>query len=265
MSYTKKNRILRRSTYKKPRETKISVGPSGHIRCVHDLGQIYLSTLPEDISIDGCDWKGALAIYNFLPSKHKSITNGVDYYFMIANADGNINRENAVFIIIFHHLYNIFLQKEPFICPPFRSPIQTKYEFLQKVFLKSCDHLDEADLVTIQTVLKQKVYSSWSEYLELFINPWSFPVSVKDHSYDDRILSLKAICENAQDVLDFLMSPIDEVEKIITKLVPLENTNTNGLCNILIDKLDHHIIFQQTGIKPISTDWLRELDLFLFL
>ena len=217
MPYTKKNRVFLRSTYKKPRESKISVGPTGHIRCSNNLGLIYLSELPDDVLIDGCDWKGAFAIYNFLPASHKSIINGSNYYFMMADTSGEISRENALFIVLFHHIYNIYLLKEPYICPPFRSPIQTKYEFLQKVLNDSSDVFDEQVLTDIQDVLKQKVYSCWTDFIKLFSNPWSNHIPNEVHSSEDRLIALKNICENAEEVLDFLMSPIDNDKKKIIK------------------------------------------------
>jgi len=265
MPYTKKNRVLLRSTYKKGRESKISVGPHGHVRCSIDLGHVYLSSLPDDLLIEGCDWIGALAIYNFLPASHKSITNGSDCYFMMAGTEGEINRGNALFIVLFHHIYNIYLLNEPFICPPFRTTIQNKYEFLQKIFIDSSARFDESVLLNIQTVLKQKTYSCWADFIKLFINPWSKQVEEVKHSTEDRLAELKKICRNADEVLVFLMSPIDTCEKIIMELDLIPDAAKEGLCNILLEKIDHHIIFLQTGVKPITIDWIRELDLFLFL
>ena len=266
MLKTRRNRVLKRGTYKRPREEKISVGLSGDIRSKEELGLIYVSKMPDDILIDGCSWKGAYAIYNFLSPLHKSITDGSNFYFMLPDNGDTINRDSALFLVLFHHLYNFFLIKEPWTCPPFRSPIKIKYEYLQNVFKSNFEiDLVEQELIDIQSFLQQSTYSSWADFIRSFINPWSKEETLIKHTVTERLDLLSKICINAEDVLDFLSSPIDS-EKILLKLIPTsDNNEIDGLCNILLEKIDQHIIFAQTGIKPIEMNWIKTLDLYLFL
>jgi len=264
MIKTKRNRILKRATYRRPREQPVFIGPSGVIRTAQEYGLIYLSKLPDDISIEGCSWQGAYAIYNFLNPLHKSITDDSDFYFMLPDVSGEIGRDSALFLVVFHHLYNIFLLREPWTCPPFRTPIKSKYEYLQRVFSSDMQvDLIEKDLVDIQEFLGQNTYSSWADFIKIFVNPWSKEGPVINHTEEERLAALSKHCQNGAEVLQFLLAPI-ESEKIVLDLKDPGPT-IDGLCNILLEKIDQHIIFAQTGIKPLSIDWIRELDLYLFL
>jgi hypothetical protein len=271
MPLTKRNRLLRHTTYKKQREYKISVGPEGSVRAKEDLGLIYISSLSQSVSIEGCDWHGALAIYNYLPVSHRSICENDEYFFVMPETfTGELVRSNAVFIILFHHIYNYFLIKEPWITPPFRSPIKVKYTFLQKVF--NCDDFDlsvfdPADLQEAQQSLKQGIYKTWSDFIAVFKTPWAKEFTPIIYSYEDRLNKLDIYCKNSAEILEFLKMPVDSVENIITEIVPSDKsaeTNLDEICNIVLEKIDQHIIYHQTGVKPIAKNWVRELDLYLF-
>ena len=278
MSSTKRNKLtLIRSTYKKNRETKISIGPDCHIRAKEYIGPVFLSQLDPAILFDGCDWQGALAIFNYLPSSHKSICDNEDYYFMMPEKfNGELIRENALFIVLFHHIYNYILLKEPWTCPPFRSPIKVKYEYLQRVFNSGdCLKLEflEDDLLAAQNMLRHKQYNNWSEFISIFKEPWSKAANKTYHSEKECLDKLSTYCENADDVIKFLKSPIDNNDDIVMEIIPLigkelvpdiNKNELDALCNIVLDKIDQHIIFQQTGVKPIPTDRMKELDLYLF-
>jgi hypothetical protein len=271
MPLTKKNRLLRHTTYKKQREYKIYVGPKGSVRSKEDLGLIHISSLSESVSIEGCDWRGALAIYNYLPVSHRSICDNDEYFFVMPETfDGGLVRSNAVFIILFHHIYNYFLIKEPWITPPFRSPIKVKYSFLQTVF--NCDDFDFSvfdpiDLKEAQQSLKQEIYKNWSDFIAVFKTPWVKEITPNVYSDEDRLNKLDIYCENGAEIVKFLKTSIDSVENIITEIVPSdksEESNLDEICNIVLEKIDQHIIYHQTGVKPIAKNWVRELDLYLF-
>jgi hypothetical protein len=271
MPLTKKNRLLRHTTYKKQREYKILVGPNGHIRTKEDLGPIEISTLSESIRIEGCDWRGSLAIYNYLPVSHKSIYDDDEYFFVMPEKfNGELERNNVVFIILFHHIYNYFLIKEPWVTPPFRSPIRVKYRFLQQVFNSNdfdISVFDPIDLQEAQKALKQEVYVAWADFISVFKTPWSKEFTPTAYTDEDRVDKLNKYCLNGDKILQFLKTHVDSVENIITEIVPSdksEGTNLDYICNIILEKIDLHIIYQQTGVKPIAKNWLRELDLYLF-
>jgi len=269
MSFTKRNRVLKRETYKKMRESTILLGPLCNIRTSEDLGPQLLSRLDDKILIDGCDWKGALAIFNYLPPNHRSLHDDDDYYFMMPEKfSGQLLRDNAVFIVLFHHVYNLFLLNEPWTTPPFRSPIKTKYLYLQRVFnsgnYSSALFLEE-DLLNAQLHLKQRQYKSWSDFFAVFRESWSKADSTTICKGDDELLAaLDLICMNGKAVLTFLKSPIDSETSILMEILPKENTDIEGLCSLILEKIDQHIIYHQTGVKPISTDWIRGLSLYLF-
>jgi hypothetical protein len=271
MPLTKRNRLLRHSTYKKQREYKISVGPKGSVRTKEDLGFIQISSLSESTSIEGCDWRGALAIYNYLPVSHRSICENDEYFFVVPETfNGELERSNIVFIILFHHIYDYFLLKEPWITPPFRSPIKVKYTFLQQVFNAGdfdTSVFDPNELREAQKVLKQEVYKEWCDYISVFKTPWSKEYTPVFFSDKDRLDKLNLYCENGVQIVEFLKTPIDSVENIMTEIVPSdksEGSNLDEICNIVLEKIDQHIIYHQTGVKPIAKNWVRELDLYLF-
>lgn len=271
MPLTKKNRLLRHSTYKKQREHKISVGPKGSIRTKEELGLVQISTLSESTYIEGCDWRGALSIYNYLPVSHKSISENDEYFFVMPETfNGELERSNAIFIILFHHIYDYFLIKEPWVTPPFRSPIKAKYMFLQQVFNDAdfdTSVFDPIELKEVQKTLKQEIYKDWSEFISIFKTPWSKEYTPVVYSDEDRLDKLLDYCENGDAIVAFLKSPIDSVENIITEIIPSDKSNESNLddlCNIVLEKIDQHIIYQQTGVKPIPKKWIRELDLYLF-
>lgn len=271
MPHTKRNSvILRRSTYKRPRETKIHIGPNGNIRSSQDHGDQLLSCLPESVLIDGCDWRGAFAIFNYLSNTHRSIYENDIYYFMMPETfDGLLLRDNALFVILFHHIYNYFLLKEPWSCPPFRSPIKTKYEYIQRIFKNDdfdCTVFLKRDLEEAQKALKEYQFNDWSDFVLIFKEPWSKePIKQAIRTEKECLSLLKVYFENAEDISEFLKSPIDNNENLLMELVPKRDGSIiDRLCNLILDKIDQHIIFQQTGVKPISRDWIKDLDIYLF-
>jgi len=263
--------LLRHSTYKKMREHKISVGPKGSIRTKEELGLIQISSLSQSISIEGCDWRGALSIYNYLHVSHKSLSENDEYFFVMPETfNGELERSNAVFIILFHHIYDYFLIKEPWVTPPFRSPIKVKYTFLQQVFNDDnfdVSVFDPIDLKDAQAALKQEIYKEWSDFISVFKTPWSKEYKTVIYSDEDRLEKLDLYCKNGTEIVEFLKTPIESVENIVTEIVPSDksdNSNLDEICNIVLEKIDQHIIYHQTGVKPIAKKWLRELDLYLF-
>jgi hypothetical protein len=271
MPLTKRNRLLRHTTYKKQKEYKILIGPKGSIRTKEDIGYIKISTLSESVSIEGCDWVGALAIYNYLPVNHKSICDDDEYFFIMPETfSGELVRSNAVFIILFHHIYDYFLVKEPWVTPPFRSSIKRKYTFLQQVFNNGdfdISVFSPDDLNAVQKALKQEVYKDWSEFITVFKTPWTKEYTPTIYCDEDRLIKLDKLCKNGTEIIKFLQTPVDNDENIITEIVPSDKTgiiSLDDLCNILLEKIDQHIIFHQTGVKPIAKNWIRELDLYLF-
>jgi hypothetical protein len=266
------NRTIRtiiRSTYKLPKEPLILVGPEGSIRSDTDLGYIHVSKLPENIEIDGCDWKGALSIYRYLKQTHSAIFCNEVHFF-----SKSITPDNCLFLIIFHHIYNLGLLKEPWVFPPFRTSIESKLKYLA-MFLKhnpepfSIEH-DEL-ISTIQKTLRLTLFKDWSDFCSYCIELDNKPLAentIDAISFIDDVYRLEKLatnCRNGSEILDFLKSPIDST-KILLNIEYDEELNDNildELCILVLDKLDQHSIYLQTGIAPINIDWLRKLDLII--
>jgi hypothetical protein len=269
MQTKKRTRVVTRNTYKSLKEPFVTIGPDGNIRSSTDLGSVQLSKLQHDIAIDGCDWLGSLAIHRYLKPKHISIYDDGDSFFSKSRS------ESFLFLLIFHHIYNIGLLKEPWSFPPFRTPINEKFDYM-KTFLQS-DQLPfgylEEDLdkivFDIQKEVKINQYKGWNDFLAVFLDkPVAeetvvVPTVVTD---EERLEKLKTNCTNGLEILDFLRSPIDS-SKIITNIEyddSLKDDILDNLCHIVLEKLDQHTIFLQTGVKPIPIDWIRRLDLNIF-
>ena len=142
--------------------------------------------------------------------------------------------------------------------------IKIKYEYLQRIFSSELEfELIEKELQDIQSFLGQETYSSWADFLKIFVNPWSKEAPIINHTDAERLSALSKHCSNAEEVLLFLSETIDSEQILYDLKEP--GPCIDGLCNILLEKIDQHIIFAQTGIKPLTIDWLKELDLFLFL
>jgi hypothetical protein len=167
------------------------------------------------------------------------------------------------------------LIKEPWLFPPFRTPIEAKFDYV-KSFLQ-CEPCPfgytEEDLdklvLDIQIELKINQYKGWNMFLDVFLDK---PISLRDnvntmeHTDEERLKRLNTNCSNGKEILEFLRSPIDS-SKIITNIeydVSFNDDILDGLCHILLEKLDQHSIFLQTGVKPITIDWIRRLDLNIF-
>lgn len=269
MQTKKRTRVITRNTYKSLKEHFITVGPEGNIRSPTDVGLIRLSKLKHDISIDGCDWRGALSIYRYLKPRHKSIYNDGESFFCKSHS------RDCLFLLIFHHIFNIGLLKEPWSFPPFRTPINEKFDYM-KIFLQNDPlpfGLSEEDLdkivLDIQKEVKVNQYKGWSDFLAVFLDKPAaeeavvIPTLVTD---EERLERLKTNCTNGLEILEFLRSPIDS-DKIIMNIIyddSLKDDILDSLCHIVLEKLDQHSIFLQTGVKPITIDWIRRLDLNIF-
>lgn len=269
MQTKKKTRVITRNTYKSLKEPFITVGPEGNIRSSTDLGPIRLSKLQHDISIDGCDWLGTLSIYRYLKPRHPSIYDDGDSFF------SKSRNESFLFLLIFHHIYNIGLLREPWSFPPFRTPINEKFDYM-RIFLQSDPvpfGYNEEDLdkivLDIQKEVKINQYKGWSEFLGVFLDKQVaedstlIPTTVTD---EERLEKLNTNCTNSAEILEFLRSPIDS-DKIIMNIIyddSLKDDILDRLCHIVLEKLDQHSIFLQTGVKPITIDWIRRLDLNIF-
>lgn len=269
MQTKKRTRVITRNTYKSLKEPFITVGPEGNIRSPTDLGQIRLSKLQHDISIDGCDWLGALSIYRYLKPRHTSIYNDGDSFFSKSRT------RDCLFLLIFHHIYNIGLLKLPWSFPPFRTPIDVKFDYM-KIFLQSEPlpfGYSEEDLdkivLDIQKEVKIDQYKDWNTFLAVFLDkplPELEAFTPTEFTDEERLIKLNTNCTNGAEILEFLRSPIDS-DKIIMNIVyddSLKDDILDTLCHIVLEKLDQHSIFLQTGVKPITIDWIRRLDFNIF-
>ena len=251
---------------------KVLIGKDQNIRSNDISGMINISELAQNITIDGCDWRGALSIWYYLNPYHESIGNNGIYYFMmppdaILDISGN---DNVVFFAFFHHLYNIFLTKEPWTTPPFRTSIEEKYAYLQTVLTNNEKIFDETDdtlnslLNIIQSSLKKYPYRSWLDIRNLIMNPWSIeqkPI-VYDNSY--RIGLLETEFVNPEQIIKYLESPIDQFISPPNLDVKYNGSLKKYICEQLLKKIDQQTIFLKTGVAPLNVDWLKELDFFLF-
>jgi hypothetical protein len=273
MPITKRHRTVRRLTYKSPKEICVLICKNGNIRSDSDLGFVQLSKIPLDVLFNGCDWKGAYSIYFYLNHAHPAIYYDDEYFFSNPHErkDGN-----CLILLIFHHLYNIGLINEPWFFPPFRTPIKLKYEYFNN-FLKNNElpfNMNETELFSlindIQNFIRIVKYSCWQDFLNDFLNYEDKKTdTLKVYSArtdEERLKILATNCSNGPEILDFLRSPIDDpnILKNIEYDDCLKDDILDSLCHIVLDKLDQHSIYVQTGVKPLMTNWIEKLDLNIF-
>ena len=262
---TRKQRPRANLTYKNCAAKFAYVMPP-HIRTNDLVGRQLVTSITSPI--EGCDWRGALSLYFHGDPYSPLLHNGPDFYFMLP-ATGNSTRtcRQTVFLAMFHHLHNKLMLIDPTGTPPFQTPIQEKYAFLQS--LLNVDGADEEFaymslleletlLQTIQTAVHYKTFASWAEYRDLFNEPW-VPDATPDY---ERMEQLDKYIYNSEDLLDFLEAPIDKfIQFSIDCISP--NSQVELLCGLVLKKIDCYDIFFKTGVKPKEINWIQELDLIL--
>lgn len=272
MPITKRNKIIKRLTYKAPKELLVNICETGNIRSDTDLGFVKISKISNNVMFNGCDWKGAYSIFFYLKREHPAIYYDNEYFFSYPDTYKN---ENCLHLLIFHHLYNLGLINEPWFFPPFRTPIKVKYIYF-KNFLKNDEtpfNLSESELFSIindiQNYVKIFKYSCWGDYLNDFLNYQAEKGQInysEKHTDKERLEILETNCSNGPEILDFLRSPIDNPNILmnIEYNDSLKDDILDSLCHLLLDKLDQQSIYIQTGVKPLMTDWIEKLDFNIF-
>jgi len=232
----------------------LSVGPKGSIRTTDISG--VLQPENKNFNIDGCDWRGAAYIYFKFSPYHTAISDGDCFYFLYPNneqTEVSMNR-NATSIICFHHFYTRFLDEGR--VPPFRTDIVSKFQYMLPL-LKA--HEFESELVTIQRGLGYRAFRTWADFIRHLDPPAPAATLL---SPADRLLGLNKIITNAPELVAFLMSPIDETDRIISQL-DFVGEDDEQLTSLVLEKLDWHEIYITTDQEPIAIDWLRRLDMIL--
>jgi hypothetical protein len=176
-----------------------------------------------------------------------------------------------VFTAFFHHLYNIFLLKESWTTPPFRTPLDQKYTYIQTLLLNNdsnlCGETNESLnnlLSTIQTCLKTYPYNSWLELRDQLINPWTKKVNSIAFDTGYRLLMLEQEFENSDQILTYLECSLDQAVLPPKLVVKRGGPLKKYICELLLKKIDTQTIFLKTGVVPLYTNWVKELDFFLF-
>jgi len=282
MLQTRKN-ILRRSTTLKQKYLANDFqyayfGPDKSIRTNDILGRHIIKKIPENthIDIDGCDWMGALSIYYHMSPYHKSISDGSNFYFMLPELNNHTRvatNEHTVFLALFHDLYNRYILREPWTCPPFRTTLEIKCEYIQKLLYapETEEHfagLERAELdsliKTVQSTLKIYPFSSWTKFREVLVCPRLAESIHVCMSREQMINELTKYVSNQNAVYDFLTLPIEARGPFIDSVYPKEISNvTDKICRLVLEKLDQHAIFLQTNITPLGADWVQKLDLII--
>lgn len=277
VSKTRSTKIRRFFTLKSNRvETKfqkVMCGKNEHIRTNDVSGIINMAELQENVLIDGCDWLGALSIWYYLNPYHESISKNGVFYFMIPpeaimDISGSTFSSEIVFFAFFHHLYNIFLLKDPWTTPPFRTSLDQKYAYVQTLLLENlCAETDESlnsVLVEIQTSLKMYPYKSWLEIRSILLNPWTKEIKPIEFDIEYRKSILEKEFDNSEQILYYLECSIDQYTVPPKIVVRKHGPIKNFICELLLKKIDEQTIFLKTGVAPIYINWLKELDFFLY-
>ena len=250
---------------------KICFGENGNIRTRDLSGIIITAEMPETLTIDGCDWRGALSIWYHLHPYHATICKNGDFYFSIPpecldqDISGFYLGNEIVSTIFFHHLYNLLLLKEP-NTPSFCSSIKQKYEYLQEilqsnvltVFGETVESLNTV-LHKIQCALKIYVYKNWDEIRIQFLTPWSRHVK-----QNDKLKFLDFAFENPEQILRYIESPLENNEVPPEIVVKHDCAITNYVCKMLNEKIDLQANYIKTGVKPLLPNWVKDLDFFFF-
>jgi hypothetical protein len=247
----------------------VSVGPTASIRSTDLSGTLQ----PENTSfnIDGCDWRGAAYIYFKFEPYHEAIADGDCFYFMKPRAQGPdfveplLTRE-ATAIICLHHFYSRFLDEGS--VPPFRTDIGSKIHYMS-VLLKTREY--ENELVSIQRQLGYRTFRKWGDFvqhLETMAAAAADDATVAGGSglmkAEERLERLGLLIRNAEELVRFLLSPIDDTETIVEQLDFIgDAAGSDALTSLVLEKLDWHEIFLETDQEPMAIDWVRRLDVIL--
>jgi hypothetical protein len=270
--------ILRRATTLKQKSPLLgfqytSYGPDKSIR-TNDLLGVHL-VKNQTVDIDGCDWRGALSIYYNLSPRHTSISDDGIFYFMLPELEAGSKietNEHTVFLAVFHDLHNRCMRLDPWSCPPFRTSVDTKYEYVKQLLVDISTETEFAgldsekldDLIRIvQRAVGIKPFMSWMHFRSMFIGPrFVEPIHVV-LTRRQMLETLEKYITNGAAVLEFLNSPIDSAD-INAAVNPVEPCDiTDKICRLMLDKLEQHSIFQQTNVLPIGINWIQRLDLII--
>jgi hypothetical protein len=280
MLQTRKN-ILRRSTTLKQKRLANDFqyayfGVDKSIRTSTISGRHLVKNLSEEINIDGCDWAGALSIYYYLSPYHRSISDGTNFYFMLPELNQGTKVEtniHTVFLALFHDLYNRCIMLEPWTCPPFRTTLETKYEYIQKLLYEPETETAFAGLTLsqleslikkVQQTLKIYPFASWANFREVLVCP-RLSESVHTCMTREQIIEiLEKYVSNSDAVYNFLTLPIEAKGPFIDSVYPVEISSfTDKICRLVLEKLDMHAIYLQTDVLPLPVDWVHKLDLII--
>lgn len=116
----------------------------------------------------------------------------------------------------------------------------------------------ETVLVEIQTAIKFTAYANWGEFREEFKREWL------SHEFDktETDMLLQKLVRNPSELIAFLASPIETYLHFRPDVVePSEQLAL--VCDLILRKLDCHEIFEQTGVKPATPNWIQELEIIL--
>jgi len=280
MLQTRKSILRRATTLKQKRLANdfqyAYFGSDKSIRTNTIEGRLPVKNLSEDIYIDGCDWMGALSIYYYLSPYHKSISDDANFYFMLPELNQGTKvetNEHTVFLALFHDLYCRCISLEPWTCPPFRTSLERKYEYIQKLLYEPETEthfagLDrhELDMLInkVQASLKIYPFSSWAKFREILVCP-RLSESVHVCMTREQLISeLEKYVSNSDAVYNFLTLPIEAKGPFIDSVYPIEISNiTDKICRLVLEKLDIHAIYLQTDVVPLSANWVHKLDLII--
>lgn len=247
----------------------VSVGPTASIRSTDLSGELQ----PENtnFNIDGCDWHGAAYIYFKFEPYHEAIADGDCFYFMEPRTQGPefveplLTRESTA-IICLHHFYSRLLDEGS--VPPFRTDIRSKIHYMATL-LKTREY--ENELVSIQRQLGYRTFRKWGDFVQHLVTMAATAATAEAGSSsgsnglmteENRLERLGRLIKNADDLVRFLLSPIDDTETIVEQLDFVEREN-DALTSLVLEKLDWHEIFLETDQEPIAIDWIRRLDVIL--
>lgn len=210
------------------------------------------------VDIDGCNWRGAAHIYFTADAFHPSISDRDCFYFMMpSDGEAKMNKQ-AIFIIIFHHLYSK-LQLS------FRTDIEDKFKILAAHLAENDYELKvyEAEIIEIQRELGLVVFRNWGAFLKMFEIQKESDPTPSLYGDTERYQNLKKYTADVGGLLDFLTSPIDSMEVFLQEMNFVKDINRDDLVSLIFEKLDSHEIFMTTGMMPMKVDWIRRLDVIL--
>jgi len=235
-----------------------------------------VKNLSEEINIDGCDWIGALSIYYYLSPYHKSISDGINFYFMLPELNQGTKvetNEHTVFLALFHDLYCRCMALEPWTCPPFRTTLEIKYEYIQKLLYEPESETRFAGLERpeldglikkVQGVLKIYPFSSWAKFREILVCPRLSEAIHTCMNREQLIAELNKYVSNPDAVYNFLTLPIEARGPFLDSVHPIEISYiSDKICRLVLEKLDMHAIYLQTDVAPLTADWVHKLDIII--